>query len=127
MARIKQTARKQASIGNKTYKKALSLSDKIQKNKLLKELEQDEINKSKEERKKLLEMSSNRKKIPFEEINEVKKENAKLKEQVNQLQNEIDLLNKRKQLRTKDEKDIELINQLRDSCEHLKIELNQEK
>ena len=108
-------------------KKALSLSDKIQKNKLLKELEQDEINKSKEERKKLLEISSKRKKIPFEEINEVKKENAKLKEQVNQLQNEIDLLNKRKQLRTKDEKDIELINQLRDSCEHLKIELNQEK
>jgi len=108
-------------------KKALTLSDKIQKNKLLKELEQDEINKSKEERKKLLEMSSNRKKIPFEEINEVKKENVKLKEQISQLQNEIDLLNKRKQLRTKDDKDNEIINSLKNSNEQLKIELKQEK
>ena len=131
-------------------KKALSLSDKIQKNKLLKEIEQDAINKGKEERKLLQEMSSQRKKIPFEEINEVKKENVKLKEQINQLQNEIDLLNKRYQLRIKENKTIDTndkikdkeknidnhqnnenlqneINELKKSCDQLKTELHQEK
>ena len=135
-------------------KKALSLSDKIQKNKLLKEIEQDAINKGKEERKLLQEISSQRKKIPYEEINEVKKENVKLKEQINQLKNEIDLLNKRYQLRIKENKTIDTndninekekeknnnidnnksnenlqneINDLKKSCEQLKTELHQEK
>ena len=98
-------------------KKALSLSDKIQKNKLLKEIEQDAINKGKEERKLLQEISSQRKKIPYEEINEVKKENVKLKEQINQLKNEIDLLNKRYQLRIKENKTIDTndLNNLNDN------------
>ena len=125
-------------------KKALSLSDKNQKNKLLKELEQDAINKSKNERKLLQEISSQRRNIPFEEINEVKKENVKLKEQIKELQNEINLLNKKAQLRSnennnnkkedlKDDKDKNNenlqneINELKKSCEILKTELHQEK
>ena len=111
-------------------KKALQISDNIQKNKLLKEIEQEEKNKLKEERKLLKEISSNRKKIPFEEINELKIENMKLKEEINNLKNEINLLNKRNKLKTKEDNNNQLqkeINNLRESNKNLKNELNQEK
>ena len=68
--------------------------------------------------------------MPFEEIIELKIENMKLKEEIKNLENEINLLNKRNKLKTKEDNNNQLqkeINNLRESNKNWKNELNQEK